>query len=465
MKNISAKIRLTLFTTFLMLLMASILIGLMFSLSDDIVLANSIDVLTEVVDDNYKELEFDDGKLDTDDIDFFKKGVYTLLYTQDGEHITGDFPKEGISTQPFMDKEATEFTLDGTLYYIYDRLTPVEDSRLLVWVRGIIAVDELASATNSILQTALFSLPLFVLIGAIGCYFIAKSTFRPIDKITKTAEEISKSENLALRINLQQASPEIRKLSNTFDKMFERLESVFEVEKQFTSDVSHELRTPTAVILAQCEYAMGENITIEEKEEALETVQRQATRMSKLISELLTLIRMDRDFKPAGFKQVNISELVRDVCEEHKLIDPVGLKMTYDIASNINVELDEAMITRLLENLISNSISYKKENSNANVHVTLAQTDTEIILSVKDDGIGIAKEHMEKIWQRFYRVDKSRASSQHGNMGLGLSMVAQIAKIHNAKIELESELNNGSLFTVKFTKKIHSFNVTLILSV
>ncbi len=452
MKKISAKLRLTLFTTFLMLLMASVLIGLMFSLSDDIVAANSIDTLTEVVDDNSKELEFDDGKLDTGDIDFYKKGVYTLLYSQDGEHIAGDFPKESIYAQPLKDKENTEFTIDGSLYYIYDRLASVEDSRSFVWVRGIIAVDELASATNSVLQTALFSLPLFVLLGSIGCYFIAKSTFRPIDKIAKIAEEISESENLALRIDLQDASPEIRKLSDTFDKMFERLEGAFEAEKQFTSDVSHELRTPTAVILAQCEYAIGEKITPEDKEEALETVQRQAKKMSNLISELLNLIRMDRGFNTAEFKQINISELVQEVCEEHKLIVPDNLKMTYDIASNINGKFDEAMITRLLENLISNAVSYRKENSIANVHVALEQTDKEIVLSVKDDGIGIAKEHREKIWQRFYQVDSSRTASQNGNMGLGLSMVSQIAKQHSAKIAIESELNIGSLFIIKFPK-------------
>ncbi len=452
MKKISAKIRLTLFTTFLMVLMASVLLGLMFSISDDIVLANSIAVLTQVVDDNAKELEFDDGKLDTDDIDFFKNGVYTLLYSQDGKHIAGDFPQESIALQPFLDKEATELTLDGTLYYIYDRLAPVEDSRSLVWMRGVIAVDELASATNSILQIALFSLPFFVLFGAIGCYFIAKSTFRPIDKIAKTAQEISESENLALRIGLQDASPEIRKLSDAFDKMLERLESAFEAEKQFTSDVSHELRTPTAVILAQCEYAVGEDISAQDKQEALETVQRQAVKMSNLISELLNLIRMDKGTKIAEFKQINLSALVREVCEEHKLIAPESLKMTYDIAPNIDGEFDEAMITRLLENLINNAISYKKENSDANVHVTLVKTPKGIDLSVKDDGIGIAKEHREKIWQRFYQVDSSRTASQHGNMGLGLSMVAQIAKLHNAKITLESELNEGSLFTIKFPK-------------
>ncbi len=450
MNKVSAKIMLTLFTTFLMLLMASILIGLMFSMGDDIVLANSLSQLTEVVDDNSDELEFDDGLLDLDDVDFFKEGVYTLLYSQDGVHIAGDFPEEGITTQPFRDQETNEFTADGTLYYTYDRLATVEDSSALIWVRGIIGVDEVVTATSNILQMALLFMPFFVLFGAIGCYFIAKWTFRPIDKIVNTAEQISMSENLSLRINLQSGSPEIRKLSETFDKMFERLECSFETEKQFTSDVSHELRTPTAVILAQCEYAIGENISQEDKEEALETVQRQAVKMSNLISDLLKLIRMDRGAQKAELRQINLSDIVSEVCESQELIAPCDLKVRCDIAPNISGAFDCAMISRLLENLISNSFRYRKENGNT--YISLYETATEIVLSVKDDGIGIAKEHREKIWNRFYQVDSSRTASQHGSMGLGLSMVAQIAKLHHAKIEVESEPDKGSLFTVKFPK-------------
>ncbi len=452
MKKVSAKIRLTLFTIFLMLLMASVLIVLMFSMSDDIVLANSVSQLTEVIDDNSDELEFDGGKLDTDDVDFFKKGVYTLLYSQDGEFIAGNFPEEGVSAQPFQDKVTSEFTTDGTLYYIYDRLAPVEDSSSLVWMRGVIAVDEVATATRNILQMALLSMPIFVLLGAIGCYFIAKWTFRPIDNIVKTAEKISESENLSLRIDLQSGSPEMLKLSETFDKMFERLESAFEAEKQFTSDVSHELRTPTAVILAQCEYAIGDNITPEDKEDALETVQRQGLKMSHLISDLLSLIHLDRGTQKAELRQINLSDLVLEVCEEQSLLATHGIKLTHDIEPNINGMFDSVMISRLLTNLISNSFHYNKEDDNGYAHVMLNQTATNIILSVKDNGIGIAKEHKEKIWHRFYQVDSSRTASQYGSMGLGLSMVAQIAKLHGAKIELESELNEGSMFTVIFPK-------------
>ncbi len=450
MRKVSAKIRLTLFTTFLMLLMASVLIAFMFLLADDIVMTNSMTQLMEVVDDNSKEMEFDDGELDLDDVDFFKEGVYTLLYSQNGEYIYGEFPEDIVTTQPFQDKETSEFTFDGTLYYIYDRLSPVEDSRSLIWVRGILAVDEVVSTTNTILQIALFALPLFVLLGAIGCYFIAKHTFRPIDKIIKTAEEISKSDNLALRINLQSGSPEMHKLSDTFNTLFKHLESTFEAEKQFTSDVSHELRTPTAVILAQCEYALGDNIPPEDKEDALETVQRQAYKMSQLISDLLNLIRLDRGVEKPELSYINLSKLVSDVCKEQSLLAPHDIKLTYTIEPNIQGIFNQEMIARLLTNLISNAFTYR--NINGHVEIVLIETNTEIILSIKDDGIGIAKEHQDKIWHRFYQVDSSRTAGQNGSMGLGLSMVAQIAKLHHAKIELKSEINKGSLFIVKFPK-------------
>ncbi len=450
MKRISAKIKLTLWTALLMILMASVLMVLMFSLSDNIISSSSITQLKEIVDDNADELEFDDGELEIDDVDFFKKSVYTLLFTENGEQIAGNFPEESVNELPLDDKKVSEITIDSTLYYIYDILTPVEDYRQSIWIRGIIAVDEVASATNNILQLALFALPIFIILGTLGCYYIAKLTFRPIDKIIETAEEISDSENLSLRIDLNGGSAEINKLASTFDTMFERLENAFDAEKQFTSDVSHELRTPTAVILAQCEYAIGENITAEDKEDALETVQRQALKMSKLISDLLNLTRLDSGIEKADFKSINLSELIKSICEEHELITPSNIKLTHYIAPNISGKFDEAMITRLLTNLISNAFRYSKEDGT--VEISLSEKDAEIILSVKDDGIGISKEHQSKIWQRFYQVDSSRTASQNGSMGLGLAMVKQITRLHHGKIELESELNKGSLFIVKFPK-------------
>ena len=448
MKKLSAKVKLALWNTVLMILMASIVMGLIMYFSGNIIATSSKTLVIRVVDNNTKELEFDDGMLETDDIDFFKDSVHTLLYTENGERIAGNLPEEFLNEPQLRDKSLTETTIDQTLYYVYDRLVNIKNYHSPMWVRGVIAVDEVASATNSILRIAFFSMPIFILLGGIGCYFIAKHTFSPIDKIVKTAKEISDNENLSLRIDLKGGSDEIQKLADTFDNMLNHLERAFESEKQFSSDVSHELRTPTAVILAQCEYALDSNATPKDNNEAFETVQRQALKMSRLISKLLSLTRLDRGIEKAEFKQVDFSELLTIICEEQQIIVPKGTTLSYSIEPNISAHLDYTMITVLITNLINNAYRYGKENGN--VHISLTKNEEKIILQVKDDGIGISKENQSRIWQRFYQVNTSRTAQKDGSVGLGLSMVEQIAKLHHAKISVESEINKGSIFNITF---------------
>ncbi len=449
MKKKSAKLKLTLWTSLLMTAMAVIIIALLFSLSGTIAESNSKKQLMDVVQNNIQELEYDDGELEYDDIDFFKNGVYTLLYTEDGKLIQGNFPEDYSRGVTLSDKETTEITIDGTPYYIYDILSPVDGGKYSVWVRGVTAA-EVSGTTNSILQIALFSLPIFIVLGTIGCYIIAKLTFRPIDKIVKTADDISSSEDLTLRINLENSSEEIYKLASTFDNMLDRIEGAFEAEKQFSQNVSHELRTPTAVILAQCEYALGDKACNEDKQEALQVVNKQATRMSRLISELLSLIRLERGIEKPEFATIDLSELVNIVCDEQSIVAQSNITLNQNIADNIKITANQTMIIRLISNLLSNAYRYGKEHGNINV--VLSENATEIILSVQDDGIGIADEHIDKIWQRFYQVDNARTGDRSGSMGLGLSMVLEIAKIHKAKVTVNSEIQKGSIFTIIFSK-------------
>ena len=450
MKKVSAKLKLTAWNSLLMILMTSIVITIILCFSDNIIITSSKTLLTRVVQDNANELEFEDGVLDIDDIDFFDDNVYTLLYSQDGVRIEGNLPEEFANEPPLRNKEITQVMIDGTTYYMYDILTHIEDYHLPMWVRGVLAVDEVANATNSILRMAIFFMPFFTILGTIGCYIIAKHTFQPIDKIVKIAEEISGSDNLSLRIDLKSGSEEIYKLANTFDKMFGHLESAFEAERQFSQNVSHELRTPTAVILSQCEYAIDNNATTQDKQEALEVVRKQATKMSKLISDLLGLIRIERGIEKPEFAKIDFSELVTLVCEEQRAILPQITTFNYNVSPNIILNADQTMMIRLVTNLLSNSFRYGKENGTTNL--IFKQNDNEISLSIEDDGIGIAYENQEKIWHRFYQVDSARTAEKSESMGLGLSMVEQIAKLHNAKVSLKSEIDKGSIFTVTFLK-------------
>lgn len=446
----TAKIKLTLWSSVLMVLLSVIIMSMILSFSDDMMHSASKDTLESVVHSNASELEYDDRELEFDDVDFYKNGVHTILYTESGSILSGSYPNGFTENIDFKSGELTEVSGDDAVYYVYDYLSPVEDSKTLVWVRGVMEVDELNNYFGVIVKSAIFILPLFIILTAGGCYLIAKKTFSPLDKIVATAEGIRKSEDLSLRIDLQSGSKEMLRLSSAFDTLFERLEQSFLVEKQFSQNVSHELRTPTAVILAQCEYALGEGAQIEDKQEALEVVQKQANKISRLTSDLLQLVRMEQGIDKIEMMSVDFSELTSIVCEEKETIIPKGMSIKTFINTDIMINGNQTMLIRLVTNLVNNGIRYGKTDGTLNVFLT--EQNQQVILKVQDNGIGIDEKHLGEIWNRFYRVDSARTSDDSASMGLGLSMVAEIAKLHSAKVSVDSTLNQGSTFIVIFEK-------------
>lgn len=162
--------------------------------------------------------------------------------------------------------------------------------------------------------------------------------------------------------------------------------------------------------------------------------------MSELVSQLLSMTRLDQGTEKANFEISDISKLVKSICEEQIYSKNI---INLDIEENTTANIDVALISRLVQNLIDNAVKYS--NDNGNILVSVHRTEDEIQISVKDDGIGISKDEQDKIWQRFYQVDSSR-SGDNGT-GLGLSMVKKIAEIHGGYMSLESEPLEGSKFT------------------
>ena len=227
--------------------------------------------------------------------------------------------------------------------------------------------------------------------------------------------------------------------------MFERLETSFNAQQQFTSDASHELRTPTTVILAECDYTRKHAKTVEDYSQALDVVSRQAKKMSRLVESLLSLTRMDLGSVKTNFEVEDLSEMMDVICEETRMVASRGITMCTDIQEGVFANIDVTLMSRLVQNLIDNAYKYGREGGMA--EVSLRARDGWAVISVKDNGVGIARENLEKIWQRFYQEDSSRSGGE--GLGLGLSMVKQIAKLHGGTVEVESELGAGSTFTVK----------------
>lgn len=450
MNRLTIKLRVTLWYTALMLMIVALVLGFMLLISGSVMETDAKQRLMSVVEANTEEIEYDHGELELDDdLRLFKGGVYSIVYSEKGEIIAGDMPNGFYSNADLQDKIMQTVTVNGNLYYMYDRLIRFEQHED-VWIRGIVSADENSGLVHSIFKISLFALPLLTLLAAVGGYYIARRSFHPIEQIRRAAEEIGEGKDLSRRIGLGAGHDEIHQLADTFDHMFSRLEASFEMEKQFTSDASHELRTPTAVILAQCEYALSDHADEIDKQEALETIQRQAMKMSRLITQLLSVTRLERGIDTASLERVDMSELTRMVCEEQSLLSTKGIELTYDIMPDVTAYVDRSMMIRLLTNLIRNAYCYGKENGH--IWVSLRADDKSIVLSVQDDGIGIAKAEQDKIWQRFYQIESSRTAKDNGGMGLGLAMVKQIADLHKGVITVDSEVEKGSTFTLKLPR-------------
>ncbi len=445
----SITLKITLWFTAMMLLLSIIVLVVIGVLAQSTVSQDQRQALTQLVEHNMGEVDIDDGELDLDD-DFisYQNGVYILLFSTAGDRLTGYAPYDTLLEEPFEDGSVRQVSASGETYYIYDRLVTDEGSQ--VWIRGIASAQAVASGSSAMFHAALIALPLLIILAAVGGYLLSRRALSPIQRIRQTAEEIGASGDLTKRIETSQNGDELDQLAGTFNQMFDRLEANFEAERRFTADASHELRTPVSIILAQCEYAF-ENASGElELYEALGAIQKQGYRMQHLIESLLAFVRLEQGAEPPPFSNVDMSGLVQTVCAEQREIPQKNISLSTEIQPGVYLYGNSDLLARLLTNLIQNAYRYGRENGY--IHVGLSQNTQETVLWVADNGIGIAPEDLPKIWNRFYRVDKSRSRAS-GGLGLGLSMVKQIAQLHGGAVFVESTLHGGSVFSVRFPKK------------
>ena len=235
-------------------------------------------------------------------------------------------------------------------------------------------------------------------------------------------------------------------MASTFNEMLDTMEEVFIHEKQFSSDVSHELRTPITVILAQSDYALDYVETLDEAKESFEVINRQAKKMTNLINQIMELSKMERQNEVEKDK-INFSNIILQLLEDYRtLLENNNIELITNIEKDLRVYGNRLMLERLFINLFTNAMKFTKTI----IKVSLKKINKEIILQIKDDGVGIAKKDQKYIWDRFFQTSDSRNKDKNKGSGLGLSMVNRIVQLHSATIEVESEVGEGACFIVKF---------------
>ena len=437
MRFLSIKTRVTIYFTLMMLLVVALVLCTILIAGRGVISGTAEGTLIDAVHDEIDDVEFENGSLDLDELDFYRHKVYIQAYSAAGELLGGAGP-QALDGLELKNGEIRPLTLDGEAWLVYDLYVPAGEG---IYLRGLTSADNDFSAARVITILALILLPVLVVLTAVVGWLIARHAFKPVRQITDTVDAINDGADLTARIGLHRGRDEIHRLAATFDRMFDRLERSFDAEKRFASDASHELRTPVAVILAECELAResGGEAALRE---SLEVIERQARRMSGIISQLLSITRLDQGTHGISRERADISELTEVVGAESFRASGKRLELVTDIRPGIFAQADVGLMSRLVQNLVENACKYTPEGGT--VTLSLSAADGMLALSVADTGVGIGQADLPHIFERFYQADPSRGADK--GSGLGLALVKQIAEAHGGSLEVKSEPGKGSEF-------------------
>jgi len=283
-----------------------------------------------------------------------------------------------------------------------------------------------------------------LLLGLAGGWWIATRAIRPIEGISAAATKIAAGD-LSQRIRAADTDSELGRLASVLNSTFARLDAAFTQQARFTADAAHELRTPVSVMLTQTQATLTRERGAAEYRETVEACQRAAQRMRRLTESLLELARLDAGQETMKRLRFDLANTVREcVGLIHPLADERGVAIHCDLAA-VECEGDSERLAQVFTNLLANAVQYNK--AQGEMRVTAEQHDGTVVLTVIDTGSGIAADDLPHVFERFFRADKSRTGSS-GHTGLGLAISKAIVEAHGGTIEVSSQLDVGTTFTV-----------------
>jgi heavy metal sensor kinase len=313
----------------------------------------------------------------------------------------------------------------------------------------IIQCAEAISDQINLLKTYRIVLSLSVagimIVSSFGGFLIARKALTPVKEISQAIDRVSES-NLSERITSDSIPEELKVLTSSFNRTFDRLERSFNRQKQFVSDASHELRTPLSVILSQSEILLRKERSAEEYKNGLTAILDASKLMSEIVQKLLTLARLGTDKAELKIENMDLAEIIHEGVE---LLKPLATekRITINMSGDERhvVSGDRAALLELFINLIDNAIKYNLPRGR--IDISTRKEKEFIVAELRDTGIGIPEKDLGRVFDRFYRVDKSR-SKEIGGIGLGLSICNEIAKLHGGRIEIKSKLGYGTTVSV-----------------
>lgn len=318
--------------------------------------------------------------------------------------------------------------------------------------------QEIQETKEAFLLRSVIATTIIILLSSVCTYFLTKKTLTPLQKLTSEVSQIQ-AQNLSTQLAVPNSKDEIAQLTSSFNEMLTRLDNAFSTQKQFSANVAHELRTPLAVLQTNLEvFEKKQEPEMVEYQQLFTMIKEQTARLSQLVGTLLDMTNLK---SVPRTDHVSLEELVDEVfCDLDPVAEKAGISIHFDDSSsqdwhtdvhtpdasalnnNIrNITGSYVLLYRAVYNLVENAIKYNRPNGS--VTVSVKEKNGQAMILVKDTGIGISPENQKKIFDPFFRVDKSRSRAM-GGAGLGLALVDSIAKEHGGIVKVLESSETGS---------------------
>ena len=312
-------------------------------------------------------------------------------------------------------------------------------NELFGYLQVAASLEELQQTRNFLLLTLLVLGTLGLVVSTVAGAAMARRALRPVSEITSTALEIYHTDDLDRRVDVV-SNDEVGRLASAFNEMLDRLAHLFRAQQRFVADVSHEMRTPLTVIRGNVDLLrMGSTDA-----ESLDAITSESERMTRMVSNLLLLSQADAGALPMHLHPLDLAPLIANVARSGNIMADGHLAITASALGDLTVQGDADRLKQVLLNLVDNAVKHTPEGG----RVTIEARNTDgvtVCVSVCDTGVGIPPEDLPHVFERFYRVDKSRSRMQ-GGAGLGLAIVKSIVEAHSGHIEAQSTVGQGTCF-------------------
>jgi signal transduction histidine kinase len=407
-------------------------------IADDILEHNNLNDLTFNEEDEYK---FEPLYIRFSKVDKKLKTIKEINY-----------PKE-ISNKP----DKINLYKNDVIYFEQENSFVI--SKLKFNIKEEVYILEIATDNKNLNDTLenliyilLFIIPIILIFTTVGGYFLIYKSFHPIEQIINNLKEI-KAKDLRKRLERLENGDEIDSLSSEINNLLQRLEISFDKIYQFSSDASHELKTPLTIIRGEIEIALRKDRSNHEYKETLKNCLDEVVIIQQTVNDLLYLAKIEEQ-NSLNYEEIYLDEVILDSIKELK---PFAKLKEVEIQSSIKdastIKGNSKLIKIAINNILKNAISFSQKKSNVLINNFIK--DESIYIVIEDFGIGISEDDLKKIFEKFYRTDKSR-NKNSGGTGLGLSISQKIIHNHKGTISYESEENKGTKVTIKFTENIKS---------